>query len=753
MAGRHPGRHSPRDRLVQRRGPGHGRRACLPAGPPGLPGQGGVRTLHHLLPSQPARPGPRWIRGGDVAGTARRDRSPDRHQPPLSRDVAWGAAAGGSHAGPHHRRRRLPHGNDDRRDPAPHVLARVHSGARMGGAARPHPRPGRAGRVRAPALPCAPCSSASWPRCRWPQVCGWTKRPAPRPPASPASCSASTWVALSIATATSLGVIYGLRQEVSEARQLGQYTLEEKIGEGGMGVVYRARHAMLRRPTAIKLLRPDKAGERRRVAPLRARGAAHRAAHPPEHRRHLRLRAHAGRRLLLRDGVPRRDRPRGRSCASRAASRPAASCTSSPGRGALGEAHGSGLIHRDIKPANIILCERGGVPDVAKVVDFGLVKDLEAGVQRRPHARHRRSRARRCTWRRRRSAIRRRWTARSDLYALGAVGYYLLTGTPCSRAGRWSRSAATTCTRARSRPRAAGRRAAGARGRPAGLPREGPGAAAADRGRGVHAPGHVRGRGGVGARDGPREWWRQHGERIRGLAWGDGRPTVTSGQTLSMELSARAAGRLLFLQPFFPASRPIVHGGALSFRVRPPCLPRDRSHRARATSAGDVPVQGRADHGGRGGGGWEGPARHRTHREDFVLEEDGRPQPIVSFEAVRWKNRPRRSPARRRGGHERGREGEARPRLRDRPRRSRHGARRRRGGEARRRGVPHAVAAQRRRGDPGHHQRRCLVERAHPGGPRRPAGGGGPAARAHRECVHRLRLHVGLRGLLDREPG
>ena len=237
-------------------------------------------------------------------------------------------------------------------------------------------------------------------------------------------------VALAISTVGSK-VIFGLRVEADKVKRLGQYTLEEKIGEGRMGIVYRASHAMLRRPTAIKLLPPEKAGEdsiRRfeREVQLTAQ-----LSHPntvaifdygrtPTGVFYYAMEYLDG--LTLDDLVVRYG-------------------PQDPGRvvhilaqvsGALVEAHESHLIHRDIKPANIILCERGGVPDVAKVVDFGLVKSVAPDDSEATMMVTGQSVITGTPQYMAPEAIRGEQfvDGRSDIYALGGVGIFLLTGEP-----------------------------------------------------------------------------------------------------------------------------------------------------------------------------------------------------------------------------------------------------------------------------------------------------------------------------------
>lgn len=223
-------------------------------------------------------------------------------------------------------------------------------------------------------------------------------------------------------------VIYGLRRQVRDAARLGQYLLHEKIGEGGMGAVYRATHALLRRDTAVKVLLPSRVGSDgmmrfEREVKLTAQlkhpstvaifdygrtpdGVFYYAMEYLEGGDLEQLVAYSGplpvaRVIWILEQVCR----------------------------ALAEAHALGLIHRDVKPSNVLLCERGGEGDVAKIVDFGLVKDLRAGgdaAQTRdgalagtplyiapesisaPEA----------------------VDARADLYSLGALAYFLLVGEP-----------------------------------------------------------------------------------------------------------------------------------------------------------------------------------------------------------------------------------------------------------------------------------------------------------------------------------
>jgi serine/threonine-protein kinase len=200
-----------------------------------------------------------------------------------------------------------------------------------------------------------------------------------------------------------------------------RYLIAKKLGEGGMGTVYEAHHVLLRRPTAIKLM--HSASPENMVRFEAEVQAMSELTHPNTvavydygHSDGVFYYAME----YLGDGINlaqliAKDGPQP---AGRVAAILEQVC------GALAEAHTRNLIHRDIKPANIILCERGLVPDVAKVVDFGLVKDIapEATGQSTqiivgtPY------------YLSPEQLLGRPITVAVDLYALGLVGYELLTG-------------------------------------------------------------------------------------------------------------------------------------------------------------------------------------------------------------------------------------------------------------------------------------------------------------------------------------
>lgn len=221
--------------------------------------------------------------------------------------------------------------------------------------------------------------------------------------------------------------VEALEREIEHQKQLGPYTLEGKIGEGGMGEVYRAQHALLRRPTAVKLIRPERVDPETLQRFEREVRTTSRLTHPNTVTVYDYGRTPNGTlyyAMELLEGATLRQiveltgpLPPGRVAQILAMV-----------ASALAEAHAIDLIHRDVKPSNIILTTQGGVPDVAKVVDFGLVKELSPDPEHPELSQNAVLAGTPLYMAPELTKNPSRPSPGSDLYALGAVGYFLLTG-------------------------------------------------------------------------------------------------------------------------------------------------------------------------------------------------------------------------------------------------------------------------------------------------------------------------------------
>lgn len=223
-----------------------------------------------------------------------------------------------------------------------------------------------------------------------------------------------------------------LQQQAFEAKKLGQYQLKRKIGSGGMGDVFLAEHVLLRRACAVKLIRCDHTADPQTLARFEREVRAmatlthwnsveiYDYGHSDDGTFFYVMEYLPG--MTLEEMVLRH----GPLPAGRAIHFLRQVCA------ALKEAHGIGLIHRDIKPSNVLVCERGGIADIAKLLDFGLVQDIGARgspdndrltmygaiLGSPPFMSPEQARGN--------QAI----DARTDIYGLGGLAYFLVTGRP-----------------------------------------------------------------------------------------------------------------------------------------------------------------------------------------------------------------------------------------------------------------------------------------------------------------------------------
>ncbi|MCE9636893.1 MAG: serine/threonine protein kinase [Planctomycetes bacterium] len=238
-----------------------------------------------------------------------------------------------------------------------------------------------------------------------------------------AAAGVAVWIARRDAAALSRA-----RETESKVRTLGQYTLIRRVGQGGMGEVYLARHALLRRPTAVKLLRPDVNSEHAIARFEREVQSTSRLTHPNTVQIFDFGRTPGGTfyyamEYLVGITLDKFVADHGPLDEGRVIFILQQVC------GSLNEAHELGLIHRDIKPENIVLCRAGGAFDVVKVLDFGLVMDRRSDEAVKLSATG--AMLGTPTYMAPEAFLRPESVdARSDLYSLGAIGYLLLCGKP-----------------------------------------------------------------------------------------------------------------------------------------------------------------------------------------------------------------------------------------------------------------------------------------------------------------------------------
>jgi serine/threonine-protein kinase len=221
-----------------------------------------------------------------------------------------------------------------------------------------------------------------------------------------------------------------IRREAFKARQLGQYVLKSKLGSGGMGEVYQAEHQMLKRPCAVKLIKPESAGDAVVLSRFeREVQATAKLTHWNTVEIYDYGRSDDGTFYYVMELLPGMSleelvKRYGPFPPERAIHILRQVCN------ALHEAHGKGLIHRDIKPANIFAAERGGIYDVAKLLDFGLVRQQTAEPADPKLTRPGTFSGSPLFMCPEQMGSYEKLDARSDIYSLGAVGYYLVTGRP-----------------------------------------------------------------------------------------------------------------------------------------------------------------------------------------------------------------------------------------------------------------------------------------------------------------------------------